>query len=93
VDGYEYSNVATVTLDVQPINDAPIAHGEYFVLHPNEEKTLRLPAPGVLANDTDADGDALYAIILDTPQDLEVTPHADGSLSFTPHNWRSNTTS
>jgi hypothetical protein len=90
-DGSAFSNVATVTLTVRPVNDAPVAKGEEFVMFPNEEKTLHLPAPGVLANDTDADGDALYAIILDTSQGLEVTPHADGSFSFTPHNWRSKT--
>jgi hypothetical protein len=88
-DGYEYSNVATVTLVVRPVNDAPVAQDENFVMYANEEKTLRLSAPGLLANDSDAEGDTLQAVLTDAPRDADVTLKADGSFSFAPHNWRS----
>jgi hypothetical protein len=89
-DGLEYSNIATVTLDVKPVNDAPVATGEEFVLYSNDEKTLHLPAPGLLANDTDVDGDSLSAQLISIPDDVIVNLQASGSLTFTPKNWRSN---
>ena len=82
--------------DIEPswgpsFNSAPVAIGENFSLLPSEAKTLHLPAPGVLKNDTDADGDALQAVLTSAPDDARVELRGDGSLSFTPHNWRSET--
>ena len=48
-----YSNVATVTITVTPVNDAPVAVNDSYNV--NEDGTLNVAAPGVLANDTDAD--------------------------------------
>ncbi len=39
---------------------------------------------GVLANDTDADGDALTAMLVDGPQHGTLSLRADGSLVYTP---------
>ncbi len=47
--------------------------------------SLTLPAPGVLTGDTDADGDSLQVIGINTSGlQGSLTQSADGSLSFTP---------
>ena len=56
-DGTADSNVATVTITVNPVNDAPVATDD--ASRPTRTRTLTVAAPGVLANDTDTDGDAL----------------------------------
>ncbi len=49
-----------------------------------EDNTLDAPAPGVLANDTDADADALTAALVGTPSHGSVVLNADGSFAYTP---------
>ena len=50
---------ATVTITVTPVNDAPVAADDAFSLY--QDTALTVAKPGVLANDTDIDGDALTA--------------------------------
>ncbi|HEU4887238.1 MAG TPA: Ig-like domain-containing protein [Thermoanaerobaculia bacterium] len=81
-DGSALSNVATVTITITPVNDAPVANddGPYNV---NEGGTFNLPAPGVLANDTDAENDGLTAILVTGPANAaNFTFNADGSFSY-----------
>src|SRR6185295_17651618 len=47
------SNTATVTITVNPVNDAPVAVDDAY--NTNEDTLLAVAAPGVLGNDTDAD--------------------------------------
>ena len=61
-DGVANSNVATVTITVNPINDAPVAVNDAYST--NEDTTLNIPAPGVLGNDTDIDSPSLNAILV-----------------------------
>ncbi|HLL15724.1 MAG TPA: Ig-like domain-containing protein [Pyrinomonadaceae bacterium] len=49
-----------------------------------EDGTLDTPAPGVLANDTDADNDALTVAIVGSPSHGSVTLNTDGSFAYTP---------
>src|SRR5205823_3996599 len=71
---------ATVSITVTPVNDPPgtsggiVADDAYTT---PEDTTLTVSAPGVLANDTDVDGDPLTAILLHRP------PHA--TLPYTTH--------
>ncbi|MBK7765951.1 MAG: tandem-95 repeat protein [Sulfuritalea sp.] len=51
----------TVTIDV--VNAAPVAVADAYTVRPGQ--TLQIAAPGLLANDTDADGDALHAVSID----------------------------
>src|SRR5437879_6577405 len=44
------SNVATVTITVVPVPDAPIARDDSY--RANQDAPLTVPAPGVLANDS-----------------------------------------
>ena len=59
-DGTADSNVATVTITVTPVNDAPVAGDDSYST--DEDTPLTVAAPGVLANDTDVDGDPLTAV-------------------------------
>src|SRR5206468_10652362 len=59
------SNVATVTITVVPVNTAPAAANDSYTVVGNS--TLTVPAPGVLANDTDIDNDRLTAILVSNP--------------------------
>jgi VCBS repeat-containing protein len=81
-DGQLNSNVATVTITVTPVNDAPVAANDSYNV--SENNTLNLAAPGVLANDTDADGDPLTAILVSGPAHGTLALNADGSFNYTP---------
>ena len=78
--GSNYSLEALVTITVSPLNRAPQAVAETYLVNGNT--TLTVPAPGVLANDTDADGDTLTAVLVSGAAGL--TLNANGSLSYTP---------
>ncbi len=77
------SNVATVSLTVSSVNDAPVAVADSF--NATEDTTLTVAAAGVLSNDTDTENDALTAV-LDTPTAAgsTLTLNSDGSFSYTP---------
>ncbi|KAF2517139.1 Ig-like domain-containing protein [Flavobacterium foetidum] len=80
-DGSLSSNIATVSITVTPVNDAPVALNDsnYTVA---EGGTLNISAPGVLGNDTDAEGDALTAIVVTNPSHGTLTLNADGSFTY-----------
>src|SRR3989454_11183183 len=52
-DGQADSNLATVALTINPVNDAPLAVNDSFAT--DEDTALTVTAPGVLGNDTDVD--------------------------------------
>jgi hypothetical protein len=81
-DGMADSNVATVTITVTPVNDAPVAVDDEYTVA--EKETLTIDAPGVLGNDSDVDGDALSAILVDTVSNGTLTPNANGSFTYIP---------
>ena len=63
-DGSLNSNSsATVTITVNPLNDPPIAMGNSYST--NEETRLSVSAPGVLAGDSDPDGDDIDVLVVD----------------------------
>ncbi|MCW5626397.1 MAG: tandem-95 repeat protein, partial [Burkholderiales bacterium] len=82
-DGPDTSEVVTVTIDVTPVNDDPVAVGDddYSVV---TGETLTVALPGVLGNDTDIDGDALSAQILVDVANGTLALQADGSFVYTP---------
>ncbi len=81
-DGTDDSNIATVTINVVCVNDAPVADDDLFST--NEDTTLNEPAPGVLNGDTDADGDGLTAVLDSTTSNGSLTLNGDGSFDYTP---------
>ena len=56
-DGLGGTDIATVTVTVTPVNDAPVATDDAQTT--SENVALNIPAATLLANDTDVDGDTL----------------------------------
>ncbi|HEY3322176.1 MAG TPA: Ig-like domain-containing protein [Planctomycetota bacterium] len=81
-DTFADSNVATVNITVNPVNDPPVANDDSYCT--NEDTPLTIGAPGVLSDDTDIDGGALSAIKVTDPAHGTVTLNADGSFTYTP---------
>src|SRR5437867_1047367 len=75
-DGQAQSDVATVTITVTPLNNAPVAVNDSFTTA--EDTQLTVIAPGVLANDSDVDGDALSAVLVSGPSHGTLTLNEDG---------------
>ncbi|RAI97710.1 gliding motility-associated-like protein [Chitinophaga skermanii] len=76
------SNAATVKLTVNSVNDIPVAADDY--INVSENTTITLPAPGVLANDVDADKEQLTAVLILPVKHGTAQLNADGSLTYTP---------
>jgi hypothetical protein len=72
------SNVATVTITVT--NAAPVAVADQYTANTGVE--ISVSAPGVLGNDTDADGDDLTAELLDGGGNGSIDLNANGSFTF-----------
>lgn len=83
-DGKFYSNNATVTINVASVNDTPTALDDHYTLD-QETSLATLTATGVLANDSDIDGDVLTATIVTDPANGSVTLSGDGSFVYTPN--------
>ena len=81
-DGTLLSNIATVTITVQAVNDAPTAVADGYST--DEDQLLNVSAPGVLGNDTDVDGNPLTAALVDDVGNGSLTLNANGSFSYTP---------
>jgi CSLREA domain-containing protein len=83
-DGFEPSNIALVTITVNPINDAPLAVDDAYSV--DEDATLSADAlVGVLANDSDVDvGAVLTAILVSDVSHGTLTLNADGSFTYIP---------
>jgi len=81
-DGQAYSNTATVTITVAPVNDAPVAVNDAY--ETDQGQQLSEPAPGVLSNDSDVDDITLTASVVDSPQNGSLILNANGSFLYTP---------
>ena len=81
-DGFADSNTVTVSIAVTPVNDAPEADGDSYST--GEDTQLVVAAAGVLANDTDLDGDSLTAVLETGPSNGWLSLDPDGSFIYTP---------
>src|SRR4030095_15280283 len=81
-DGSRVSSAATVTITVTPVNDAPVAANDSYATP--EDTTLTVSGPGVLANDSDVDGNSLSAVLVSGPTHGTLSLNSDGSFSYTP---------
>src|SRR5690606_16945031 len=84
-DGELYSNVAAVTITVNPVNDPPTANNDFYSTLENTP-IVRDAAQGVLANDVDIDGDALVAALATGPSNGSLAFQTDGSFEYIPNN-------
>jgi VCBS repeat-containing protein len=81
-DGIAFSNNATVTITVTPVNDAPVANDDSYST--NEDTPLTVPAPGVLGNDTDADSGSITATLVANVQHGTLALNPNGGFTYTP---------
>ncbi|MGI0048991.1 MAG: tandem-95 repeat protein, partial [Nitrososphaera sp.] len=77
------SNVANVTITINPVNDAPVAAGDSYST--DEDTSLAVTAPGVLTNDTDIDSGSLSALLVTTTADGSLVLNANGSFIYNPN--------
>jgi VCBS repeat-containing protein len=94
-DGAGGSDIGTVTITVTGVNDPPTAVNDTGTT--TEDTTLTVPAPGVLGNDTDPDGDTLTVTAVGSdpsavgtqielyPSGALLTLNANGSYSYNPN--------
>ncbi len=81
-DGTALSQAATVTIEVTPVNDAPVAADDDYSM--DEGGVLTVQPSAVLSNDADLDGDPLSASLVEGPSHGALTLNADGSFEYTP---------
>ncbi|WP_166832001.1 Ig-like domain-containing protein, partial [Thalassoroseus pseudoceratinae] len=82
-DGNGGSDLATVTITVNPVNDAPVANDDAYSVA--EDGTLTVTANGIIANDVDVDGDTLVASLVSDVTNGSLTLNANGSFDYTPN--------
>jgi len=69
-DPYGRESMATVSVDLLPVNDAPVA-GADGVFAGTEDTILRIRIADLLANDSDVEGDAILIVGLEPLYDAE----------------------
>jgi hypothetical protein len=80
-DGVNRSAPVTVNLSIAAVNDPPTAQPDSY--NAVQGITLSVSAPGVLANDSDLDGDTVTAVLLAGPTHGALALNTDGSFSYT----------
>jgi VCBS repeat-containing protein len=70
------------TFTVTAVNDPPVANPDSYTT--NESTPLTVPAPGVLGNDDDVDGDTITAEKVSDPAHGTLDFNSDGSFTYTP---------
>jgi hypothetical protein len=76
------TNGADLTFTTTHLNVAPSANDDDYA--GTEDKDLRVPAPGVLRNDSDLEASPLSAILRTRPVHGRLTLHADGAFVYSP---------
>ncbi len=81
-DGNGLTDTALVTVFVDAGNIAPIATADSYMTPENQ--ALVVAAPGVLANDSDPNGDTIQAKLVTGPSHGSLTLNLNGSFTYTP---------
>lgn len=82
-DGKGGTATGTATIDVLPVNDRPEGVDDTYSL--NENETFKVKAAGgVLANDSDIDGDPLEATVAELPAHGHLVMKQDGGFMYRP---------
>jgi len=81
-DGRGLTSTASVTVTVDPQNDAPVGAADHFAAVFNTP--LVIVVADLLGNDTDADGDPLSLGSFTQPANGTLVDNGDGTLTYTP---------
>ena len=81
-DGADDSSNATVTIEIAPVNDKPVAVDDFY--ETDEDEPLIVPADGVLANDADTEGAELFAALVSDTGHGVLVLNPDGSFEYSP---------
>jgi len=81
-DGTSDSNLATVSIMVDPVNDAPVAANDNLVT--NEDTVLLINASSLLSNDNDVDLDSLAISSVSQPSHGTLTDNGNGTYTYSP---------
>ncbi|MEN8264403.1 MAG: cytochrome D1 domain-containing protein [Nitrospirota bacterium] len=73
----------TVTVTQGGVNTPPVANDDSYTVTKNT--TLNISAPGILDNDTDAEGDPLTAALETDVSSGNLALYTDGSFNYTPN--------
>ena len=91
-DGLVDGNTTTVTITINPVNDAPVSVVDAYTVNEAGTLTVSLRSDGVLANDTDAEDNALTAVLVTGPlRDSFFDFNVDGTFTYE-HNGSETTT-
>ncbi len=74
--------ITPTAIEVADVNRPPVATADLYAVE--ADGTLTIPADGVLANDSDPDGDTLTAGLVDGPASGVLDLDADGGFTYTP---------
>lgn len=82
-EGATESNLATVTVTVNPVNDAPVATSDQIAIRNGEATTLLVGGGStILANDTDAEKNPLTALLVAGPTNGTLTFNSNGTFEY-----------
>ena len=81
-DGTARSNITTVTITVNPVDDPPVTQPDSYTTA--EDAPLAVTAPGVLGNDSDPEGAPLRAGLVGNASNGVLNLRDDGSFYFAP---------
>ena len=83
-DGVNESAPATVTIQVLEVSDPPVAAADAYTVAEDAVLTVDA-ATGLLANDTDLEGDSLVTTVMNLPANGTLELQTDGSFIYTPN--------
>ncbi len=81
-DDGDLTDSGTQTVTIASVNDPPVATGD--AQSTLEDTTLVVPTPGVLANDSDPDGDILSAVLVADVTHGTLSLSSNGRFTYTP---------
>jgi len=82
-DGGDDTANVTQTISVEPVNDPPTVAGEAYQVTSGDVLDVSF-LEGVLANDSDFEGDSLTAILDNPTENGDLSFNSDGSFTYTP---------